>query len=368
MRWIASVLLLVALALGAAGCPHRQTGPAPAADSSWYRKENLFTAFDPNARDVSLVDAYLLELACFVGDKGTFELDGTLAAWGFTQRRDFRDIQTSTYGYVASNDRMVLVTFGGTDILNVRDILSDVDALQLVYDARYCATTDARVHRGFRDSLNSVIDGVIDEVRRQSAPSAASAPTSAPTTTSATAPDSRGATPPRKTLWVAGHSRGGAFAVLAAAAMARANDLPAVAGVYTFGQPRVGNGPFVAQLDSGPRAVRLFRFVNRDDPVPTVPIAAPPVAGRLGVSLDYQHAGTMVLLREDGRVVRASDADAGALSFDPRTAGASVANHYQPAYQAAIYAALSNPQSVTEPAWRVSVPPGATQALPAPPR
>ena len=53
---------------------------------------------------------------------------------------DFRDVRTSTYGYVASNDRMVLVTFGGTDFLNVRDLLSDVDALQLVYDARYCVT------------------------------------------------------------------------------------------------------------------------------------------------------------------------------------------------------------------------------------
>src|SRR6185436_17107157 len=128
----------------------------------------------------------------------------------------------------------------------------------------------ARVHRGFRDSLNSVIDGVIDEVRRQSA----AAPTAAPTTNAATL-DSRGATSPRKALFIAGHSRGGAFAVLAAAAMSREVDLPPLAGVYTFGQPRVGNAAFARQLDAGARPIPLFRFVNRDDAVPNVPPEAP---------------------------------------------------------------------------------------------
>jgi hypothetical protein len=352
-----------------AGCAPRPAAPSPGSgDASWYRRPGLFKTFDPAARGVSLPNAYLLELACFVGDKGTFEVDKTLEAWGFTRRRDFRDIQTSTYGYVASNDRMVLVTFGGTDVFNVRDLLSDVDALQAVYDPRYCATPDARVHRGFRDSLNSVIDGVIDEVRRQAQEGqaqegAAPQPTSSPTTGAAPT-NSRGATPPRKALWVAGHSRGGAFAALAAAAFARAGDLPPLGGVYTFGQPRVGNAPFVRQLDSGPAAIPLVRVVNRDDPVPTVPIAAPPATGRLGVSLDYRHGGTTVLLRDDGHVARAADADPNLL--DPRAASASLASHYQPAYQGAIYTALSNPQLIDDAAWRAAVPPGVARLLPAP--
>ena len=366
MTRVLRTFTLLALLAGACGCPHRAPSTPAGPDVSWYRKEDLFSAFDPGSRDLSLSNADLLELACFVGDKGTFELDKTLEAWGFSRRRDFRDIQTSTYGYVASNDRMVLVTFGGTDILNVRDLLSDVDALQGVYDARYCASEAARVHRGFRDSLNSVIDGVIEEVRRQ----AAVAPTSAPTTNT-TAADSRGATPPRKALWVAGHSRGGAFAVLAAEAMSSERDLPPLAGVYTFGQPRVGNGAFVRQLEGGPHPLPLYRFVNRDDPVPNVPPEAPDpaaarAADRLGLSLDYRHGGTVVLLREDGHVVRATDADVTRRLPDPRTAGASVANHYQPAYQAAIYAALSNPQLVEEPTWRAGVESRAVQALPPP--
>ena len=116
------LLPLAVVVLWALGCQHRQTAPDPAvSDGTWYRRQNLFAAFDPDARGVSLSNAYLLELACFVGDKGSFELDRTLETWGFDRRREFRDIQTSTYGYVASNDRMVLVTFGGTDILNLRD-------------------------------------------------------------------------------------------------------------------------------------------------------------------------------------------------------------------------------------------------------
>jgi triacylglycerol lipase len=361
----------------AAGCAPRQAAPAPgSADASSYRRKDLFAAFDPDARDVSLVNAYLLELACFVGDKGTFELDKTLGTWGFDRRRDFRDIQTSTYGYVASNDRMVLVTFGGTDVMNARDLLSDVDALELVYDGRYCDAPDARVHRGFRDSLNSVIDGVIEEVRRQSqtsaapAPAPASAPATAPTTS--TSGDSRGATPPRKRIWVAGHSRGGAFAVLASAALARERDLPEIAGVYTFGQPRVGNGPFMRTFGAGAGAgegeaagvaggaVPLFRFVNRDDPIPAMPPEAPVGSSRLGISLDYLHGGTLVLLRADGHVARGSTADERrSLGLrdvaDPRATGASVANHYQPAYQAALYAALSDPGRIDVPTWR-SVP------------
>lgn len=359
-------LLLCGAACGLVGCADRPAPAKPQAED-WYRKDRLFDAFDSDARDVSLVDAYLLELACYIGDRGTFEVDRTLQAWGFDRRRDFRDIQTSSYGYVASNDRVVLVTFGGTDFLNARDLLSDVDALQLVHDDRYCATPDARVHRGFRDSLNSVMDGVLDEVRSQAR---ATRPARRPGTQPTSQDSTRPAATVRKKLFVAGHSRGGAFAVLAAAAFARAGDLPELAGVYTFGQPRVGNGPFVQSVSS--LNVPLVRFVNRDDPIPGVPPAGliPPslgVAGRLNEHVGYQHGGVAVRLMPDGRVVRGGTNDPeGSTLTDPRAAAAGINQHYQPGYHAAIYQALANPQLVAEPAWRAGVTPERVAALPRP--
>jgi hypothetical protein len=167
---------------------------------------------------------------------------------------------------------------------------------------------------------------------------------------------------------VAGHSRGGAFAVLAAAAFAKAREaeaaggagnpaLPELAGVYTYGQPRVGNGAFVESLASGPRPVPLYRFVNRDDPVPQVPPES--ATGRFG----YKHGGTAIYLRPDGKL----DTQAPAQAYpDPRTA--SLSSHYQPAYQAGLYAAIANPQLIEDPSLRTAVPPAGAQAFPPPPR
>ena len=62
---------LLALLLCTAGCPHRTPPAADSAGDADLRRKNLFAAFDAEARDLSLVNAYLLELACYVGDKGT---------------------------------------------------------------------------------------------------------------------------------------------------------------------------------------------------------------------------------------------------------------------------------------------------------
>jgi hypothetical protein len=211
------------------------------------------------------------------------------------------------------------------------------------------------------------MDGVLDEVRSQArATRPARRPVTQPTSQATTRP----AAPARKKLFVAGHSRGGAFAVLAAAAFARAGDLPELGGVYTFGQPRVGNGPFVQSLPS--LDVSLFRFVNRDDPIPGVPPAGliPPnlgVAERLNEHVGYQHGGISVRLLADGRIVRGGTNDPeGSTLTDPRAAAAGINQHYQPGYYAAIYQALANPQLASEPAWRAGVTPERVASLPRP--
>lgn len=88
-------------------------------------------------------------------------------------------------------------------------------------------------------------------------------------------------------VWVAGHSLGGAIAVLAAAKLL-AEDADTVAGLCTFGQPAVGSRSFRIQCDRvlGERYVRV---VNHTDTV-------------VDKSLFSRHAGRLWYFDADGRL------------------------------------------------------------------
>ena len=97
-------------------------------------------------------------------------------------------------------------------------------------------------------------------------------------------------------LYITGHSLGGALATMAAAALSD-NGIN-VAGVYTFGQPRVGDRTFVNQLNTHTKG-KVFRFVNNNDIVPHVP---PPFSiwnptrlyGHIGTIKYFDAAGTIM--------------------------------------------------------------------------
>jgi Lipase (class 3) len=83
-------------------------------------------------------------------------------------------------------------------------------------------------------------------------------------------------------VWVTGHSLGGAVAALAGTRWVFEE-------VMTFGEPRVGVG-----IEASFRARRHTRYVNGDDPVPTLPPSESP--------FDYQHHGEAVRIGDpDGR-------------------------------------------------------------------
>jgi predicted lipase len=70
-------------------------------------------------------------------------------------------------------------------------------------------------------------------------------------------------------LIIAGHSLGGALAILAAADLV---NLHAIDATYTFGQPRIGNDAFAAWYPT--RVRNTFRVIHYADIVPHVPPAS----------------------------------------------------------------------------------------------
>ncbi|WP_242393231.1 lipase family protein [Anaeromyxobacter oryzisoli] len=95
-------------------------------------------------------------------------------------------------------------------------------------------------------------------------------------------------------LYVAGHSLGGAMAVLAAASIFTDPECttwrPLIRGVYTYGQPMVGDDEFAASCDAAFGGIH-FRHVYQRDLVPRMP---PMIAGR------FSHSGNELLGSLDG--------------------------------------------------------------------
>ena len=91
-------------------------------------------------------------------------------------------------------------------------------------------------------------------------------------------------------LWITGHSLGGALATLAAARFALEMDKP-VRGIYTFGQPRVGDREFARIFDAELKQ-RFFRFVNNSDIVTRIPTR----------ELFFSHVGSLRFFDSNGDI------------------------------------------------------------------
>ncbi len=101
------------------------------------------------------------------------------------------------------------------------------------------------------------------------------------------------------TLFITGHSLGGALAVLAALDLAgkTAAGVPLVSGnihVNTFGAPRVGNQTFAAHVEKVRRdkIPTLMQYRSEDDVVPTSPLPC-----GVASTLLYEHVGDFTYFR-----------------------------------------------------------------------
>ena len=172
--------------------------------------------------------------------------------WGFD---DMQEIEAGTHqGFLTWDEETVLLSFRGTET-NIRDWLGNfrISGTKWTVQGRDLG----EIHHGFLTGFNGLkpkIDSILSTINTTN-----------------------------KKLWITGHSLGGALAVLAGAQYVSNFS---VAGVYTYGQPKVGgdllNHFYREKLDR-----QYVRFVNNEDPVPMVPPG-------------YQHGGHLIWFDENG--------------------------------------------------------------------
>ncbi|HEY9886842.1 MAG TPA: lipase family protein [Candidatus Obscuribacterales bacterium] len=139
----------------------------------------------------------------------------------------------------------------------------------IVQTQQEAAIPTGEVHRGFQDAWQSVEKRVVYQLKQWWTP--------------------------ETQLWVTGHSLGGALAALAATSLEYQGFK--VAGLYTFGQPRVGDWAFTRQVNAQ-MGDRMFRYVNNNDVVPMIPPQFNPAnPGRL-----YGHMGQFRYIDFRGRL------------------------------------------------------------------
>ena len=204
-------------------------------------------------------NALSLGLASELSYKGAVAIQNQTAQWGFPQCQFFQNKQSDKEAFIAVDDQAVMVVFRGTNIDQIKDWLSDASFFME-------AGPWGEAHYGFQYALSSVWSGMkaflapfLDSGRK---------------------------------LFVAGHSLGGAMAVLAAADLLKEGR--AIHHLATFGQPKVGDSVFVKELDKRAKPY-YFRFVNHNDIVPRI---------LPSVIFDYQHAGQRFYFDGNGKLHR----------------------------------------------------------------
>jgi hypothetical protein len=175
----------------------------PREDWSWN--------FEPAAEGENAVNAVALCNASLLTYSSQTDVQRFLAKWGFEEPLIFRG--SSTQGFVARRGDIVVVAFRGTEPINADDWLSDVN-----YHQRPVDKVPGLLHGGFAKALVGVDEQMLAAVKQL-------------------------VQGERTRVFVTGHSLGGALAVLAAALL-HFREGRRIAGVFTYGQPRLGDRSF----------------------------------------------------------------------------------------------------------------------------
>lgn len=171
----------------------------------------------------------------------------------------------STQAFIAGNDKMIVIAFRGTE-KKLKDFLADAKLKPKKGPV-------GKVHRGFQDALHEVWGKAAGDKDML--------------TFIKQFQDNK------QSIWFCGHSLGAALATLAAIeyVLQDNNNGDVVNGIYTIGQPRVGDDEFAETFDAL-LAKKCFRFVNNNDVVTHNPLP--------GLVFKYTHVGQRLYIDSKG--------------------------------------------------------------------
>lgn len=201
-----------------------------------------------NISNQPLVKQWLAMAQCA---KAAYDRDSriTFANWGFDT--NYQKISHKhTYVHVACNTTHIIIAFRGTNNRKVTDYLADADLWPHMDGKSW-------VHRGFKRRAEWLIPGIIRYINKH----------------------------PDKSIYITGHSMGGAMALYTAYELERLNVNPIT--VFTYGCPRIGNREYVDLIRS-----THHRFVNCNDIIPRIPLSI----------IGYKHHGTLHYLNYNGEL------------------------------------------------------------------
>lgn len=205
--------------------------------------------------------------------------------WGICLRHDFRFISSrdrNTQAFLFRTPYYMVLAFRGTQEIQDWQTNLNTRFKRINLNERRSTPIKGQVHSGFFLAWESVAGAVYDQIQRWYKD------------------DRNGHRAPP--LWITGHSLGGALATVSSVDL-KVKGVP-VAGVYTYGQPRVGDRTFARQVKTL-LPDRYFRFVNFTDVVPRVPT---PISLRNPFGGLYVHSGQLQYFGMQGQLDEATNA------------------------------------------------------------
>jgi len=281
-----------------------------------------FYNFEPNTARWSVSNALALVQASSLAYDTPGNITAGFTAWGFTSVVQV-PVVDDIFAVVASNDSAILCAFRGTisekdSRIDLDNWLSDADAWQTPYTSYFEGPDVGAIHEGFAIALSGIWKDVLAAI--------AAARTNG------------------QPLWMTGHSLGGALAYLATAVLTFTHRDP-VNGLYTYGQPRLGDITFCNQCETAFGDTH-YRFVNDEDIVTRVP---PRIMPHVPVEY-YGHTGQLVYFDAGGaphsdeafwnNFLTAVEVDS--TNFVGMISGAPIKDHFIANYIAAVSASVAN--------------------------